>query len=76
MTANNQNDQKKEVLKAASFVASGAVGGAATVAASGLTAVGAVTGSAGIGAAAGPVGVVIGALTGLAIYGVYRIFKK
>jgi hypothetical protein len=33
------------------------------------------SGGAGFGAAAGPVGATVGALTGLALYGIYRVFK-
>lgn len=60
-------------------VVSAVVGGAAgygAVAATGLTAAGMVGSGAGIGTAAGPVGVVAGALIGLAGYGLYRAFWK
>lgn len=50
----------------------GLVGGIA-VRSAGLTAAGMVGGGAGIGAPAGPVGVAVGVLTGLALYGVVRL---
>jgi hypothetical protein len=43
--------------------------------ASELTAIGAIGGGAGVGAAAGPVGIVAGAVTGLAAYGIYKLFQ-
>ena len=52
----------------------GALAGSQVVAASGMTAVGMVGGGAGFGAPAGPVGIAVGALTGLAAYGVFRVF--
>ena len=55
--------KSEEVAKAA---------GAGVVAATGLTAVGAVGGGAGIGAAASPVGIAVGALAGLAFYGISK----
>jgi len=64
-----------EAAKAAGAVAVGATAGYAAVAAGGLTAAGAVGSGAGIGAAAGPVGMAFGAITGLAVYGIYRIIR-
>ena len=69
-------ERKKEAVKAAISLGGGAAVGYGAVVVSGLTAAGAVGGGAGIGAAAGPVGAAVGALAGLAFYGVYRIFKK
>ncbi len=40
-----------------------------------MTAAGMVGGSAGFGAAADPVGAAVGALAGLAVYGIYRVVK-
>lgn len=59
--------------KAAYSSAVGGVAGGTVIAATGLTAAGMVGGGAGIGCAAGPVGVAVGALAGLAIYGVKRM---
>jgi hypothetical protein len=50
----------------------GASIGCWAVAASGMTAVGMVGGGAGVGSAAGPVGVAVGAMGGLATYGLVR----
>jgi hypothetical protein len=68
-------DTKTEALKAGGAATAGAAVGYGAVAAAGLTAVGAAGSGAGIGAAAGPVGAAVGALTGLAVYGIYRVFK-
>jgi len=65
-----------EAVKAGGAAAVGAGVGAGVVAASGITAVGALGAGAGVGAAAGPVGIVAGAVVGLAVYGVYRLCKK
>jgi hypothetical protein len=65
----------KEAGKALSTTVVGAGAGYGIVAASGLTAAGAVGGGAGVGSAAGPVGAFIGGLAGLALFGVYRIFR-
>jgi hypothetical protein len=73
----NVTDADRATLKAAAPIvgsaAAGAGAGSAVIAASGLTAAGMVGGGAGIGAAAGPVGVVIGATAGVAVYGIYRV---
>lgn len=64
---------KKEAAKAGGAVVVGAGVGYGAVAATGVTAA-AMTGTgAGFGAAAGPVGAAIGAVVGLASYGVYRL---
>ena len=60
---------KQPVIAAGALTAGGITGGVVTSVA-GMTAVGMMGSGTGIGAAAGPVGMVIGALTGLAIYGV------
>lgn len=57
-----------EIAKAAGSAAAGA----GVVAASGFTAIGAIGGGAGMGAAAGPVGIAVGALAGLAFYGISK----
>lgn len=67
--------QAKEPVKAASSAAAGMVAGHAVIATTGITAAGMVGGGAGFGAAAGPVGIVAGAVTGLAAYGVYKAFS-
>ncbi len=68
--------RNKELAKAGASAGIGALAGGATVAVTGITAVGAVGSGAGIGAAAGPVGAAAGALVGLAAYGLYKAFKK
>lgn len=55
----------------ASAVSGGALGTLA-IHLSGMTAVGMVGGGAGFGGAAGPVGAAVGALAGLAVYGVVQ----
>ncbi|MDQ5911238.1 MAG: hypothetical protein QG599_3335 [Pseudomonadota bacterium] len=73
MTQENDSTAEK-VAKVAGSAAAGAAVGYGAIAATGLTAAGMVGGGAGIGAAAGPVGATIGAITGLAAYGLYRLF--
>jgi hypothetical protein len=69
-------DTKQEAIKAsAATIGGGTIGYIATDLA-GLTAVGAVGEGACVGLSAGPVGAVGGALLGLAVYGVYRVFSK
>ena len=63
-----------EVLDAAVATGTGAAVGYGAVAASGYTAAGMVGGGAGVGMAAGPVGIAFGALSGLAAYGLFRVF--
>ena len=63
-----------ELVAPAACVGAGAGAGAAYIAAAGFNAVGMVGGGAGVGAAAGPVGMVAGAVTGLAVYGAVRVF--
>jgi len=70
-----KDDEMEERIKAAGSAAVGAAAGYGVVAATGMTAIGAIGGGAGIGMAAGPVGAVAGAVTGLAVYGLYRLFK-
>jgi hypothetical protein len=60
------------LLAPAACAATGATAGALAVSASGLTAAGMVGAGGGIGAAAGPVGMVGGAVAGLAAYTVYQ----
>ena len=60
--------------KALAYVGLGSAAGYGTVAATGMTAAGMVGGGAGIGAAAGPVGVAVGAVGGLALYGLSSLF--
>lgn len=74
MTQENDSTAEK-VVKVAGSAAAGAAVGYGAIAASGLTAAGMVGGGAGIGAAAGPVGAAIGAITGLAAYGIYKLFE-
>jgi hypothetical protein len=66
----------REPMKASLHAGVGAVAGASAVTATGMTAVGIVGTGAGIGAAAGPVGIAVGALGGLAVYGLKKAFKK
>jgi hypothetical protein len=65
----------EDVVAPAVCAAGGAAAGSAVIAASGFTAAGMVGGGAGIGAAAGPVGMVGGALVGVAAYTVFRAGK-
>ena len=62
-------------LSAVGSAAAGAGLGAVAVSATGFTAAGMVGGGAGIGMAAGPLGVIAGAISGLAVYGVYKAFE-
>src|SRR5262245_12867217 len=52
--------------------AGGAAVGRAVVAGTGMTAAGMVGSGSGFGAAAGPIGIAVGALAGLAVYGILR----
>ncbi len=61
-----------DLKKAAGAVAAGGVVGAGTIAVTRATAVGILGGGAGIGAPAGPVGIVAGAVVGLAAYGAMK----
>jgi hypothetical protein len=70
-----EENKMDEGIKVAGSAAAGAAAGYGVVAATGMTAIGAVGGGAGVGMAAGPVGAVAGAVTGLAVYGLYRLFK-
>lgn len=58
------------MFHAAMSALSGAAVGLTAVSVSGMTAVGMIGGGAGFGAAAGPVGASVGALAGLAMYGI------
>lgn len=73
----NESEQKKKRKPSGCFLSAlvGAVVGWMTVWGCGITAFGFLGGVAG-GAAAGPVGIVLGALVGLAIYGIYRAYKE
>ncbi len=64
-----------EGAKAAGCAAAGGAIGYGTVAATGMTAIGMVGGGGGTGMAAGPIGVVVGAVAGLALYGAHRAIK-
>ena len=66
---------KSELTKAAGAAGIGAAAGYGSVVATGMSAFGMIGSGAGFGAAAGPVGLAIGALAGLAAYGVYRAAK-
>jgi len=70
-----KEDKKVEAVKAAGAAVVGGTAGYGVVTATGMTAVGAVGSGAGMGAAAGPVGIAVGAVAGLAVYGLYRVFK-
>lgn len=56
------------------MVIGGAVVGRVVIAATGMVAAGMVGGGAGVGMAAGPFGMIIGGLVGLALYGLARAF--
>lgn len=68
--------QQREMAKAAGYAAGGALVGAGTIAATGWTAIGILGTGTSIGSAAGPVGAAIGAISGLAVYGIYRACQK
>jgi hypothetical protein len=63
-----------EAIKAGASAVGGSVVGYGVVTATGTTCVGWLIGGAGGGCAAGPAGIVVGAVVGLAGYGIYRIF--
>jgi hypothetical protein len=70
-----ESNKSDDAMKAGATAVVGAGVGYGVVAASGITAIGAVGSGAGFGSAAGPVGAIAGAVVGLAIYGIYKIFK-
>ena len=65
----------KSLLQAAGAAGAGALAGKGTVMMTGMSAVGMVGQGAGVGAAAGPLGVVAGAIVGLAGYGLIRALR-
>ncbi len=65
---------RDEAIKAGAATAGGGVVGYGVVTIAGTTCIGWLTAGAGGGCAAGPVGIVAGAVVGLAGYGIYRIF--
>ena len=70
------SNRSREAAKAGASATVGAVVGKAVVVAKGATAVGALKAGGGLGGmTAGPVGVVAGAVAGLALYGLYRVFS-
>lgn len=71
----NSSNTPREAATAAVSAVAGAITGYGVVATTGMSAVGVMGSGAGIGAAAGPVGMVAGAVIGLACYGVYRVIK-
>lgn len=71
----DKGNETKEVTKATGSAIVGVVVGGLAVEAAGLTAIGAVGSGTGFGAAAGPVGMALGALGGLAFYGIYKAFN-
>lgn len=72
----DMSDRKKKCTEATIAAGAGSAAGAAVTKVAGVTAVGVLTkGAAGGGAAAGPVGAAIGALVGLAGYGLYKVFS-
>ena len=72
---NAERSRWKETGKALGFSSVGAAAGYGTVYALELTAAGAIGSGTAFGAAAGPVGAVIGAVAGLAAYGVWTIIR-
>jgi len=70
----HQRTEVPEGVKATVSGVAGAGAGYGLVALSGLSAAGMVGGGAGVGCAAGPVGIVVGGLAGLALYGITRAF--
>jgi len=68
--------RKKKILGAASSATAGAGLGYAATIATETSAVGVIGGGAGWGAPAGPIGIAIGALAGLALFGLYKAFKR
>jgi hypothetical protein len=65
-----------ETIKAGASATAGAAIGYGTVAVTGMTCIGCLYAGAGCGAPAGPVGIVVGAIGGLAAYGLYRACSK
>ena len=76
LIANLQAFDSEEAEKATGATVAGAGIGYGVVAATGVTAASFVGGGTGIGAAAGPVGAAIGAITGLASYGIYKVITS
>lgn len=72
---NGGNAKAEKAAVAAGFTGAGAAVGYGATVVAGVSAVGVVGSGAGIGAAAGPIGAAVGALVGLAAYGVYSIVK-
>jgi hypothetical protein len=70
------SDTSREVIETTAAAGAGGVTGGIIIAISGMSAAGMVGGGAGIGAAAGPVGVVAGAVTGVAVLTVARTANK
>jgi len=64
----------KEFAKAGSATVVGTAAGYGVAVTSGVSACSIVGGGMGLGAAAGPIGAAVGALAGLAVYGVYKVF--
>ncbi len=64
-----------EAITAGAATTGGAVVGYVTMSVAGISAIGAVGEGACVGSAAGPVGTAVGALIGLAGYGLYRVFN-
>jgi len=72
---NVQAASGKELAKAGGATAAGTVAGYSVAVTSGMSACSVVGGGMGLGAAAGPVGAVVGAIAGLAVYGIYKVFE-
>lgn len=73
---NAQAGSGEEIAKAGGATVVGTAAGYGVAAASGLSACSVVGGGMGLGAAAGPIGAAVGAVAGLAVYGVYKIFDN
>jgi len=74
LSTNAQANTGKEFAKAGGATAVGTAAGYSVAVTSGISACSIVGGGMGLGAAAGPIGAAVGALAGLAVYGVYKVF--
>ena len=70
-----ESEKCKNLGTTAIYGGAGSIVGSGLIAVSGMTAVGMVGGGAGVGASAGPVGAIVGATVGLAVYGIVKAFE-
>ena len=74
LSTNVQAATGKELAKAGGATVVGTAAGYGVAVTSGMSACSIVGGGMGLGASAGPIGAAVGALAGLAVYGVYKVF--